>query len=853
MTNSQTFGSLAGTLTEQGYLPVPIVPNEKKVALKNWVNYRYSANDEKKFSNCGVGLLCGQGDYPIVGIDADTKDTALLGMVLLKVMPYSPMFRAGNAPRVMYVCRISETNFKKMSSSKWDDGKGLGKDSLHQVEFLGYGQQFVAYGIHKDTNKPYEWVTPWGSEPANEKAAELKEITVEAIEDIIKAFDDMCRSQGYKLAERAGKTLRTEHSTEPLTAFDVDCMRCKDIPLSKAKELLLFIDNEAYDKWYQVGMALHLEYKGSEEAFAVWLEWSSGASNFVGEDDLRNHWKSFNEIGKTREKLITMASVRAWSDEARYSTEAIARRAALDELINKINESEDQFTIERIVRKAHLYSKSDQSVLVGKVLSRCKQLELSLSRKVVEGWIPRPNFKYRLTERGLAERMRDRYKGGLIWVPKLNTWMLWTGSYWRKAPKEEVRGFARRTVAELYEEAGKLRGDEGEALTEFAKSSDRARIYNAIVEIVQSFTGEEGNVLVDADELDKDMRYFGVGNGEYDLQTETFNPGTPSHFITKHTCVDYDPDATCPYWDKKFLEIMGSQEMVDFMYRLFGCALTGDTGLNLLPIFFGIGANGKSTVIRTFRRLFGAYSVTAQAATFMKNPKGVNPGGARSDKIKLKGARLADVQETDAGAKLSASAVKEMTGDDNLTARAPYASEEVDFRPTAMIIFATNHKPEVDDQGYAMWRRLLPVHFKNVFDDSAADTQLKHKVEAELSGILNRLLAGYSDFRKRGRLDPPAEVLKERDIYKQESDPLAEWLEECCEITKDLNTKTRRSDLYQSWKAYAADNLVSTYQMRKKWFSSSMKEKFPLVQDRRLGWCYLKIKIRDFTSLAGQD
>jgi hypothetical protein len=28
-----------------------------------------------------------------------------------------------------------------------------------QIEFLGQGQQFVAYGIHETTGKPYEWPT----------------------------------------------------------------------------------------------------------------------------------------------------------------------------------------------------------------------------------------------------------------------------------------------------------------------------------------------------------------------------------------------------------------------------------------------------------------------------------------------------------------------------------------------------------------------------------------------------------------------------------------------------------------------------------------------------------------------
>lgn len=44
---------------------------------------------------------------------------------------------------------------RKMSSAKFVDEKG----EKHQVEILGAGQQFVAYGIHPETGKPYHGPT----------------------------------------------------------------------------------------------------------------------------------------------------------------------------------------------------------------------------------------------------------------------------------------------------------------------------------------------------------------------------------------------------------------------------------------------------------------------------------------------------------------------------------------------------------------------------------------------------------------------------------------------------------------------------------------------------------------------
>ena len=62
-----------------------------------------------------------------------------------------------------------------------------------------------------------------------------------------------------------------------------------------------------------------------------------------------------------------------------------------------------------------------------------------------------------------------------------------------------------------------------------------------------------------------------------------------------------------PYtWDR-FLEGVfdGDGELIDFVQRLFGYMLTGDVREQVLPIFWGDGANGKSTLLNAFLHAFG--------------------------------------------------------------------------------------------------------------------------------------------------------------------------------------------------------------------------------------------------------
>ena len=68
------------------------------------------------------------------------------------------MTRTGLAPKFLIPFR-SDKPFRKLSSQTYTDGK-----NDHKVEILGDGQQWVAYHVHPDTMRPYEWWDGVGAE-----------------------------------------------------------------------------------------------------------------------------------------------------------------------------------------------------------------------------------------------------------------------------------------------------------------------------------------------------------------------------------------------------------------------------------------------------------------------------------------------------------------------------------------------------------------------------------------------------------------------------------------------------------------------------------------------------------------
>jgi putative DNA primase/helicase len=177
--------------------------------------------------------------------------------------------------------------------------------------------------------------------------------------------------------------------------------------------------------------------------------------------------------------------------------------------------------------------------------------------------------------------------------------------------------------------------------------------------------------------------------------------------------------------------------------------------------------------------------------------------------------------EVDEGSHLSEALVKNMTGEDPISARALYG-EPFDFIPTFKLFIAGNHKPVIRGGDEGIWRRIHMIPFEVTIPPEQRDLELGEKLRAELPGILNWALAGCRAWSAGGLKAPPAVMIAVAE-YKDDMDLLGQWIAACCDIGSELAIASTLA--YMSYQGWANTSGL------KPWshvvFGRKLKERFP--------------------------
>jgi len=229
-----------------------------------------------------------------------------------------------------------------------------------------------------------------------------------------------------------------------------------------------------------------------------------------------------------------------------------------------------------------------------------------------------------------------------------------------------------------------------------------------------------------------------------------------------------------------------------------GYSLTGSTSEQVLFLLHGLGANGKTVFLEVLSALLGDYGTRTSSETFLHKKQ----SGVPNDLAALRSARFVASVEVADGRRLAEVLVKELTGQDQITARFLF-SEFFSFKPEFKIWLACNHRPLIRGTDHAIWRRIRLVPFLERIPDDEQDKDLAEKLKAELPGILNWAIEGCLLWRDRG-LKAPEEVQMATQKYREEMDPLADFLTECCIVAPGV--KCKAGPLYQAYKAWAEAN-----------------------------------------------
>ena len=166
--------------------------------------------------------------------------------------------------------------------------------------------------------------------------------------------------------------------------------------------------------------------------------------------------------------------------------------------------------------------------------------------------------------------------------------------------------------------------------------------------------------------------------------------------------------------------------------------------------------------------------------------------------------RLVTTSEAEQGKAISESLIKQITGEDELTARFLYG-EYFSFKPTFKIYMATNHKPRIKGADNGIWRRIKLIPFTVTIPPEQRDKQLTEKLLAENSGILNWLLQGYTLWKKEGLIEP--DVIKEaNEEYRYDMDSIQAFINEVLNIDASQKWRLPTKDLYDVYLRWCGKN-----------------------------------------------
>ncbi|MPZ49034.1 MAG: hypothetical protein GEU75_06965 [Dehalococcoidia bacterium] len=398
------------------------------------------------------------------------------------------------------------------------------------------------------------------------------------------------------------------------------------------------------------------------------------------------------------------------------------------------------------------------------------------------------------TDSGNAELFTQLYGDQVRFDRRRKRWLIWDEHHWSDDLDGTIHRLAKEAVRQRYFAATAL-----DDLTErglqarFAVSSENRQRLDAMLALAQS----ELPISDAGDAWDKDPWLLGVNNGVLDLRIGEVMDGLPSQRITNFTPIGFDPAAECPRWLQFLDEVFGSdRELIEFIRKAVGHSLTGDISEQCVFICHGAGSNGKSVFLAILRALAGGYACNAPFSAFELSNRTSIP----NDLAALAGKRLVTSSETNDGTRLNEARFKALTGGDPVTARFLNA-EFFTYIPELKLWLAVNHRPRVDDLSYGFWRRVRLIPFTRTFM-ADQDKSLTVKLTRELPGILAWALHGCLAWQQEG-LAPPTAVRSATENYRTDSDPLSQFLDDCCTVHADAQTGA--TEIYRAYLRWASE------------------------------------------------
>jgi len=487
----------------------------------------------------------------------------------------------------------------------------------------------------------------------------------------------------------------------------------------------------------QIGLAVKAASGGSAEGFELFDKWRQGAPDYNA-DMTKKKWDGFHPT------KIGFGTLKFYADKAKPGWDKNAIDADVERLAKLSDANYDRErkvvaaklglrvgTLDKLrtkARKAHAQSQAPTAVPIGR------------------GGL----------EDDVALAFSAKYATDARYVHKWGTWLFWTGVRWK--PEETLIAF--------------------HLARELCRVAEHAE-HKTVAAVVGLARTDRRQAAVTS-QWDANSWLLGTPKGTIDLHTGKLSPAKADDYITKIASVAPTEKADCPLWLKFLNRVMaGNQETIDYLQRVCGYCLTGDTTEDALFFHYGKGGNGKSVFLETVAGILNDYHEAADMELFVVTHSEKHP----TDLASLRGARLVTAVETEEGKRWAEAKLKQMTGGDPIKARF-MRQDFFTYVPQFKLMFAGNHRPAIRNVDMAISRRFHLIPWLVTIPKNEQNKKLSDDLKSEWPGILRWMIEGCLAWQKQG-LKPPKAVNNATQEYLDSEDTVQNFFDDCCVIAKN--------------------------------------------------------------------
>ncbi|MXS82136.1 hypothetical protein ABD07_03320 [Nitrosomonas oligotropha] len=319
---------------------------------------------------------------------------------------------------------------------------------------------------------------------------------------------------------------------------------------------------------------------------------------------------------------------------------------------------------------------------------------------------------------------------------------------------------------------------------------ENSSIDNVLVEMLYAGAGDLGfkpafkngikSLLTDGSMLPlprNDAAKLPFLNGLLCLKTERLEPITPDNAQTWCLPHEYKPGADCPNikaWLK--LAVDNDSETVEYLRAWMAAVLHGRNDLQKFLHLKGSGGTGKGTFMRLLTALIGKTNTAITSLDQLEQN--------RFEAAMLYNKRLAVISDSDKYGG-SINVLKAITGQDDIRLERKHQQQAGSFVFQGLVVMASNESLQVTDHTSGLDRRRITVIFdrratneeKQIWQWQGGEETVLH---AELPGLVNWLLK-LSQAEISQTIRNPPERIRSADLDAMTaSNPIADWVTECC-------------------------------------------------------------------------